>query len=107
MMTQTVTITPRDTEASPDEYNDDTYTDGTPVETVGWMHQTQRSESTAAGQVDEQTWALYLPPDTIVKSLDKVAVDGDDFEVIGPPWPANNPRLHRVTHIEATLRRVS
>lgn len=72
-----------------------------------WLHQTMRTEKTVEADTQIETWQLYLPPGTTVDGSDHVTVDGDTFELIGPPWSAFNPRLQRVTHIECTLRKVA
>lgn len=107
LMTQQATITHvADVATGADEYNNPTYPTSTATVRC-WLHQTQRSERTAEADTQIETWRLYLPPGTSVDGPDKVAVDGVTYELDGPPWPAFNPRLHRVTHIECTLRKVA
>lgn len=105
LMTQTATITPQ---AGTDAYGDPLPA-GTPFDVACWLFQTRRDEKrTIVGEdMQAETWTLYLPPGTTVDGNDNVAVDGVTYEVVGPPWPAFNPRSRKVTHIEATLRRAA
>lgn len=106
LMTQEATITNVTQSATVrDELGDPTVT--TTTATVDcWLHQVARSEHGDNNNVQDQRWALYVPAGTVLNGADRVTVEGATYEVDGPPWPAHNPRLRRVTHIEATLRRV-
>lgn len=105
LMTQTATIsTP--VPSGVDEYNDVTTTPTTAT-VACWLHQTARDENTVNQNLQGQTWQVYFPPGTSVDGSATITVDDLDYELVGPPWPAFNPRLRRVTHIEATVRRVA
>lgn len=106
LMTQECTITHLTLDGGHDEYHNPTSA-GVDTTVACWLHQTQRSEQTVDADTQIQTWQLYLPPDTTVDGSDHITVDGDVFELAGPPWSAFNPRLRRVTHIECTLRKVA
>jgi hypothetical protein len=105
LMTMPCTITPMGV-TSRDAANDDVITAGTPVSTVCYLHQTARNETASGATVDE-TFALYLPPATAIEADDRITVDGNTYEVDGPPWRAFNPRSQAHTHLEATVRRVA
>lgn len=113
LMTQPATITPRVVAADPDDYNDEILEDGEPIELDGssghgvFLSQRDRSESGDAENVTTETWALYLPHDIDVDATATITVDDVTYEFDGPPWRAYNPRLRRVTHLEATVRRVA
>lgn len=107
LMTQEATITNVSQSAAKDEYGDPTATTVTATKVDCWLHQVARTEHGDNNNVQDQRWALYVPPGTILNGSDRVTVEGVTYEVEGPPWPAHNPRLRRVTHIEATLRRVT
>lgn len=77
----------------------------TPVETVGELQQTQRSEPNTEGEFSDTSWLLILPADTSIDTGDAVEADGQTFEVVGAPWEARNPRTQAPSHIEVTLRR--
>ena len=102
LMTQPATLA-HAADGPPDIYNDPTTT-YTPQAVRVWMHQTQRDEQTVRGQIESETWAVYLPPTITVGPADRLTVDGVTYELVGPPWRAFHPRLRRVTHIEATVR---
>lgn len=106
LMTEACTVTPMNA-ATVDEYGTETLGAGTPFDTTCLLSQTQRSEAEAGGNVQAETFALYLPPDTTIDGSDRVSVDGVVYELDGPPWPAFNPRLGRTTHIEATVKRAT
>lgn len=89
-----------------DEYNDDELEPGTPIDTVCWFEQQQRSEN-LRDDTTEATFAVYLPPDTTLNPADQIAVEDFTFEVIGPPWTAIDPRTTFATHVEATARRIT
>ena len=71
-----------------------------------WLHQTQRSEQTAPVGEQAETWSLYLPVGTVVSGEDRITVGSDVFELTGPPWPVLHPTSQKVTHVEATVKRV-
>lgn len=76
-------------------------------ETVcGEVQQIRRDDNQALDNDQDQTWNLFLPPGTDIRSDDLVDVSGIDkrFVVRGDPWPARHPRSGEVTHIEATIR---
>lgn len=77
----------------------------------------QRGESGAGlAEVQTESFRVLLPARIVrlvedveveVKpdGIDSITVDGDDYELSGPPWRVHNPRLRRVTHVEATVKR--
>jgi hypothetical protein len=104
LMTQTATLH-HVTETGVDVYNDPTTTETT--STVGCLlQQRTRIEQTAGGQISTETLVLFLPAGTTVDALAYVTVDGLDYQLDGPPWPAFNPRSQAVSHIEAQVKRV-
>lgn len=107
LMTQTGTLHHVAQDGARDEYNN--ATEGTPTtETVACLlQQRQRIEQTAQGQIATETLILFLPAGTDVDTLDYVTVDGNDYQIDGPPWAAYNPRSQAVSHIECTVRRTS
>ena len=40
-----------------------------------------------------------------MNTSDTVIVDGQEYELVGEPWDARNPRTRAQSHIEATVRR--
>lgn len=106
LMTIAATITPMNV-TSRDETNDDVLTAGSPVTTVCYLHQTEASERTAGTNTQEQTFTIYLPPTVTIDANDRIAADGDTFEVIGPPARWNNPRAQNRALISVTARKVA
>ena len=88
-----------------DVYGDPTETTTTTASTC-WIEQIRRSDDTLLSSQQSEQWAGYFRPDVVIDGSDRVTVDAATYQVMGPPWRAFNPRLKRVTHIEATLERV-
>lgn len=112
LMTMPATITPRVADGR-DELNDVVLAEGDPIVLPGgpgngvWIEQNLRDETRDANNVRSESWRLFALPSLVLDAGAKVEVDGVEYEVDGPPWRATNPRLRTVSHIEATLRRVS
>lgn len=79
----------------------------THVQTVCELQQQRRTEEEDQGEVSEADWLLVLPAGTDIDTGDSVIVDGNEYELIGAPWPARNPRTRAESHIEATVRRTA
>lgn len=80
-----------------------TWTPQPPVQ--GRLQQTGGGEITDGQQTTIADWLLILPGGTAIGSKDKVAIDGQTFEVVGPP-----NRVYGATsehHVEARLRSVT
>lgn len=111
LMTQPATITPM--VPVTDEYNDEHLEPGTPIVLDGslghgvFLTQSNRSETGIDTNTVSEIWALYLPPTITVDPNTQITVDDITYELDGPAWPAYNPRLHKTTHLEATVRRVA
>lgn len=88
-----------------DSYGDATF-DETEVETVCELQQRQRSEEGDPGQLSKTSWLLVLPHGTEISSADTVTVGGDDYEVVGEPWAAEQGS-REMWHVEATVVRTS
>lgn len=77
------------------------------IDAVCEVQQKARDEQ-AEGEPADADWLGVFPVGTDLDSNDSVIVDElGRFELIGPPWPARNPRTKAVSHVEATLRRVA
>lgn len=103
-------VTPRSAAADPDAYNDEVMVDGTPFETVWWKARVSSTETTGPENVVIGDWHGYFPADTDLTKLDaraKVSDADGDFEMIGDPWLARNPRSSNGEHVEAYARRVT
>jgi hypothetical protein len=99
-------ITRRTASGSTDDYGNEVATETT-VDTVCELQQRNRSEPDAAGEFSDADWMLILPAGTEITTADTVTVDGQDYEVVGDPWPARNPRTREPSHVEATVRRTA
>lgn len=104
LLNRVCTLVYRTEDGTPDAFGNPTI-DITAVAAVCEVQQRQRDERTVAGEVATTYWAVYLPADTTVDDLAAVIVDGDVYELLGPPWPARNPRTQTVSHVEATAVR--
>lgn len=82
----------------------DTWT-ADPTTTDVWLEQTQATEVTANENTQTSDWLLIDPdPDAGLSGRDRVVVDGDMFEVVGPPHVVYTPRGPH--HVEARLKHV-
>lgn len=117
LFTLTATITHVEADPSdPDEYGNPGETT-TETTTACELQQVQRSENTIDSAAQSEDWVLFLDPigedeggylvEVELEGSDRVVVSGLAYEVIGPPWPARNPRTGVITHIEARVRQVS
>ena len=69
--------------------------------------QTSRSDRTANTDLQVEEWRGALRRDLagLVSGSDRLEVEGQTFEMEGPPWPARNPRTGAIELLEVTLRR--
>jgi hypothetical protein len=85
--------------------------DPSPVETSAfyrcWLWQTQRTEATDNEDTQFEQWSVAFEPDTEIDGSARFTVDGVTYQLYGPPWTVLNPRTRRVSHLEATARRVT
>lgn len=107
LLNRTCTITRRSTSASEDDYGN-AIDSQTNVQTVCEIQQRSRDEQDDQGETSDTLWLLVLPAGTAIDTSDKVSVPGmGEFEMVGAPWPARNPRTQQESHVEATLRRTA
>lgn len=103
------TITPR-ADGTEDVFGDDVAADGSPFAVKYWLQQSDRSEQTVNADTQAQTFTLFLRSE-VTGRVDGSALftdaDANDYEFDGPPWTATNPRTRKVTHLEATIRKVA
>lgn len=90
----------------------DIYGDAVPGETrvdaVCELQQTRRDEPDAQqGGLADTVWTAFLLPEAQIDSGDRLVVDGVEYEVVGDPWVARNPRAQADSHIEVTLERTA
>lgn len=80
----------------------------TAVETVCEVQQQRRDEAEDQGELSESHWLGVFPAGTALDSASAVVVEGlGEFELVGAPWPARNPRTQAESHVEATLVRTA
>jgi hypothetical protein len=72
-----------------------------------WLAQAGADEATVNQDVQREDFALYLEAGASggIDGTDRVTVGGVEYEVVGPPWSAINPRTGQTTHVVATIRR--
>jgi hypothetical protein len=99
-----VTIHHRSESGIFDDYGTDIPETGV-FETVGELQQRSRDEEESA--ISRTNWVLFLPGDTPIDTNDVIIIDGEEFEVVGDPWHAFNPRTGVMEHVETSLRRTS
>lgn len=105
-MTGTVMRTVHDGPA--DMFGDPTETSSTATFRC-WIAQRMRDEDTVGRDLQAQEFDLYLEPAAAgqVEGSDRIAVAGTTYELVGPPWPAVNPRTGETSHVVATIRRTA
>lgn len=92
----------------PDEMGDPTEeTVSTSYARAGSVWQVQRRDETGNTDVQYEEWKGALRRDfaELLDGTDRITVEGIDFTLEGPPWPARNPRTGRIEFLEVTLRR--
>lgn len=101
-----VTLVLRTSDGAIDEFGNDVPTE-TVAETVAEIQQQQRAEPAAAGERSDDRWLCILPAGTALDTGDAIIANGQQFELIGAPWHARNPRTGLESHVECTLRRTA
>lgn len=89
------------------EYGDEIkdWDDPTVTTTRGRMRQRGADEALGDREMALADWVLFLPPTVTASHLDRVAWEGDLYEVSGDPKPAYR-RSADVHHYEVPLRRI-
>lgn len=75
------------------------------VETVCEIQQRSRDEQDDQGELSETVWNVFLPAGTVIHNGDAIVVDGAEYELVGEPWAARNPRTQAESHLELTVKR--
>jgi hypothetical protein len=104
LLNRPVTIIGRSASGDEDAYGNDVATE-TLTETVCELQQVRREEPAGEGETTRTDWLLILPAGTPVRTGDIAVVGGLEYELVGDPWQARNPRTRVESHIEATCRR--
>lgn len=104
LMNRTCSVVRRYPSGTEDDYGNEIPGETTTV-TVCEFQQRQRSEDEEV--VSEEQWLVILPAATNIDTADVLIVDEVEYELVGQPWPARNPRTKEVSHIEATVVRTS
>lgn len=90
-----------------DEFGDPTQT-ATTSSYRCWIEQAGASdERTSNEDAQREDFTVYLEPAAAGRlgGSDRVAVGGEVFEVVGPPWNVTNPRSGVLEFVRAHLRR--
>ncbi len=106
LLNRSMTIIRRTDSGDVNTYGDTVY-DETLIDVVGELQQIRRDEPGAEGETSDTRWNVYLPAGTTLTTADIVLDGEDEYEVIGQPWSARNPRTQAVSHVEATVRRTA
>jgi hypothetical protein len=101
-------ITTRSRSGVADDLGDRSYTVLTRGPYKCWIWQTRRYEDTVNQdtQAEDYGIAIELAAAGQFTGGDAITIQNVVYEFDGPPWDAFHPLLRRVTHIEATLKRV-
>lgn len=106
LLTRACTVTNRTDSGAVDDYGNPVPAE-TEVDTTCELQQQRRSEPVGEGELSDTLWLLVLPAGTTIDTGDKVTVDGQEFEMVGDPWPVREPRTGQESHLEASVRRVA
>lgn len=102
LINRTATVIRRSSSSETDRFGNKKHSE-TPVPTVCEIQQQRRDEH--EGETSDTLWDVFFLAGTNVNSGDALVVDGEEYELIGDPWEARNPRTRTPSHIEATARR--
>lgn len=108
LLSSSITVHRVTQDGPPDEMGDPTEeTVSTTYDRAGSVWQVQRSDETGNTDVQVEEWRGVLRRDLAgtVDGGDRITVEGIEFQIEGPPWPARNPRTTRIEFLEVTLRR--
>lgn len=105
LLTQPLTLYPAS--VTLDDYHNEVRGLGDPVPVKGLLQQLSSVEYLTDRDTTVTQWTVFLPAGTAVDPQSRVEYLGQMFEVTGAPEQVWNPRLARVTHIEAKLTEVS
>lgn len=106
MINTPCTILRRSASGSRNKYGGKSKVD-TPVETVCELQQRRRDEQGDQGELSDTFYLAIFPAGTEIRTGDGLVVAGHEYEMIGDPWRARNPRTQAESHIEATVRRTA
>jgi hypothetical protein len=104
LLSRPCTIEHVSSSGTPDDYGTPANVVTSTTETTCELQQRSRAESQNMAEIGQETWFLVLPPGTPITTWDRVVIDGQRFEVVGPPWPVRHPRLGAISHVEATVK---
>lgn len=100
------TITHRVAGTTTDDYGNE-IPDEVVTETLCELQQVRRAEPSTANETSVADFLLILPAGTTLATGDVATIDGQDYELVGDPWRARNPRTQIASHVEATVRRTA
>jgi hypothetical protein len=108
LLTRKVIVIRRTATSTPDEMGNPTVAETSRM-FRGDIQQANRDENTANTDVQGARWNVFLEAAAadFAEGSAAVSVDGIEYELVGPPWPAYNPRLRRITHVQAEARRTT
>lgn len=103
MLSQPVTLYTR-APGGPDEYGDPSE-----VETAHTVQgllgrQSQATESAGGFEQETDVRSLWLDPSAPLDGWSRVEVNGQSWEVVGPPWQGVNPRTGTPWYVRANVR---
>lgn len=93
-----------------DEYNNPSLVAGDPIDDKCWYRTEDPSETEGLTETETERWRFYFRPGTAVAAAATVTVNGDTYEIEGPPSAPPNPhraRPGRADWIEARAKRVT
>lgn len=70
-------------------------------------HQNAATEITAGAETESEIRKLILEPGAPIDGWSRVEVEGQSWEVTGPPWFVWNPRTQQPAYVSALVRAVT
>lgn len=110
LIRQDITVRRVTRTGAPDEMGDPTEeVTETVYPRAGYAWQTSRDDRTSNQDLQVEEWrcVLHRRLEGLIDGTDRLVIEGIEFELDGPPWPARNPRTSRIEFLEATIRRTS
>jgi hypothetical protein len=104
LLSRDCTVIQRSPSGGSDDYGNIVPTE-TELDTVCELQQRRRDEPDAAGELSDTDWVAFFPAGTDINTGDALVVSGVEYEVVGDPWHARNPRTRVAGHVEVSLKK--
>lgn len=105
LLTRTAEVTTRSQTGAADSHGNQAWVESGPTSYPAYLEQTTEQEITIDRDTQISDHLMVLGPEAVIDGDSSVTIDGQAFQVIGPPLKAYSPRgLH---HLEVRLRSIT